>query len=76
MRNPAAILLCLVVFHAPDGSLVSVEKAHIAAIRPVTDQIKEHVAPGTHALVYVGQHKFGITESLEEAETMLESCDQ
>lgn len=53
---------------------MSVESQHIAAIRPVSDQIKEHVAPGTKALVYVGAHKFGITESLEQAEEMVENC--
>lgn len=76
MRHLAEALACLVVFHAPDGSLVSVEKAHISALRPVSEAVKEHLAPGTKTLVYVGQHKFGITESLDEAETMLEQCDQ
>lgn len=75
MRHFATAIICLVVFHAPDGSLVSVEKQHVAAVRPVTDAIKEHVAPGTKALVYVGQHKFGITETLDEAEAMLEQCE-
>lgn len=55
---------------------MSVEKQHIAAIRPVSEAVKEHLAPGTKALLYVGAHKIGITETLEEAETMLENCEQ
>jgi hypothetical protein len=76
MSRYGAIVLCLVIFHAPDGSSVSVEKQHIAAIRPITEAIKEHLAPGTKSLLYVGAHKIGITETLEEAETMLEGCEQ
>lgn len=70
------LLACLVIFHSPDGSLVSVEKQHVAVVRPVTEPIKEHVAAGTRALLYVGSHKIGITETAEEAEAMLEQCEQ
>lgn len=70
------LLACLVVFHAPDGTLVSVEKQHIAAIRPVSEAAKEHLAPGSRALVYVGSHKFAITETLDEAEAIMEQCNE
>lgn len=73
---PAIGLLCLVVFHAPDGSLVSVESQHVAAVRPVTDAIKEHLAPGTKSILYVGAHKIGIIENFDDAEAKLENCEQ
>lgn len=69
-------LLCLVIFHAPDGSQVSVESQHVAAVRPVTDAIKEHLAPGTKSILYVGAHKIGIVEDFDKAEAMLEGCEQ
>lgn len=72
----AALLACLVVFHAPDGSLVSVESQHVAAVRPVTDNVKEHLAPGTKSVLYVGSHKIGIIEDFDHAESMLENCEQ
>lgn len=68
-------LLCLVSFHTPDGSMITVETQHIAAVRPVTDRVKEHVVAGTKALLYVGSQKMGITETLEEAEKMIEECE-
>ena len=68
-------LCCLVTFHAPDGSLLTVDTANIALVR-TTVGITEHLAKGTNALVYIaGQRAIGITETREEAEDIIRGCE-
>ena len=64
----------MAVFHTPDGGLLSVETTHITALRPASSGIKEHVAPGTNTILYVGAKTWGITETIEQAKEAVRDC--
>jgi hypothetical protein len=64
----------LVIFHSPEGGLLTIDTRQFALVRPVEGKLKEHVAPGTNAILYIGSNKIGITETREEAEEAIRDC--
>ena len=68
-----APLLCLVVFHSPDGRELRIETQHIAIVRPA-DAVQQNVAPGTKSILYVGSQKLGVVESIDEIGTLMRDC--
>lgn len=66
-------LLCLAVFHSPDGKELRIESKHIVAIRS-TENVKGHVAPGTNTIIYTPGQTFGITENLLETIEVISEC--
>jgi hypothetical protein len=69
----ASGLLCLAIFHSPDGRELRIETQHIQAVRPA-DAAQEHVAPGIKAIIYLGSQKFGVLESPGEAYVIMRDC--
>jgi len=69
----AGWLLCLAIFHSPEGRELRIETQHIAAVRPA-DAVQQNVAPGTKSILYVGSQKFGVIESLAEIDTIIKDC--
>jgi len=68
-----APLLCLAVFHSPDGRELRIETQHIAIVRPA-DAVQQNVAPGTKSILYVGSQKLGVVESSDEVSTIMKDC--
>jgi hypothetical protein len=68
-----AILLCLAIFHTPDGGELRVDTRHIAAVRPAAN-IKSHLASGTRSVVYVTTNNFGIVETVDQAQQAIRNC--
>ena len=68
-----APLLCLAVFHSPDGRELRIETQHIAIVRPA-DAVQQNVAPGTKSILYVGGQKLGVVESPDETAVILRDC--
>ena len=78
-RRLARIVLgleCLLVFHSPDGSELWVESDIIKVIRPVGNAHREHIAPGTHSVLYLAVRPagFGLTETAAQVLRKIESC--
>ena len=66
-------VMCLAIFHSPDGRELRIETQHIAIVRP-TDAVQQNVAPGTKAILYVGSQKLGVVESPDEATMTMRDC--
>ena len=66
-------VLCLAIFHSPEGRELRVETQHIAAVRPA-DAVQQNVAPGTKAILYVGSQKFGVVEAPSEIDQIIKDC--
>ena len=64
---------CLAIFHSPDGRELRIETQHIAAIRP-SDAAQQNLAPGTKAILYVSNQKFGVTESVGDIDQIIKDC--
>jgi hypothetical protein len=69
-----APLLCLAIFHAPDGTELTIDTS-ITAIRGV-EKAGTHVAPGTRSLIYAGGEKFGVRETQEQVRMILKTCKE
>ena len=69
----AGILLCLAIFHLPDGQELRLETQHILAVRPAdTGQTQLH--HDVKSVIYVGQQKFGVVETDEQVEKIMRDC--
>lgn len=66
-------LLCLAIFHTPDGKVFAVDVRHIAAIRPA-ENVKQHVHQATNSIIYLTTGNYGVIETLEEAEAAIHNC--
>jgi hypothetical protein len=66
-------VLCLAIFHSPDGRELRIESQHIAAVRPA-DAAQQSLAPGTKSVLYVGGQKFGVVESPVEVDGIVKDC--
>jgi hypothetical protein len=69
----ASTILCLAIFHSPDGRELRIETQHIAVVRP-SDAVQQNVAPGTKAILYVGSQKLGVVESPDEVTIIMRDC--
>ena len=69
---------CLLVFHSPDGTELWVESDIIKVIRPVGASHREHIAPGTQSILYLGVRPagFGITEPAQQVLGKIGTCRQ
>jgi uncharacterized protein YlzI (FlbEa/FlbD family) len=68
---------CFITVHGPNGKdPMRVDASSIFIVRPSTPSIEPHVAPGTNTILYVNGHKFGIHETVEEVEEMIERCEE
>ena len=73
LRKIAMPLVCLAIFHSPDGRELRIETQHISIVRPA-DAVQQNVAPGTKSILYVGSQKLGIVESPDEAAIIMRDC--
>ena len=69
-------ILCLVVFHSPDGKELIFDSRHIAAVRPVEGAIRQHLHPNTNAVIYASTQTFGVVETVDEVEKQLRECTE
>jgi hypothetical protein len=69
----ASLVLCLAIFHTPDGKIISVDTRHIIALRSA-ENVKQHLAPGTNTVLYVSGQNFAITETPDEAKEAIRDC--
>jgi hypothetical protein len=67
------LVICLAIFHSPDGRELRIESQHIAAVRPA-DAAQQSLAPGTRAILYVGSQKFGVVETPGEVDAIIKDC--
>ena len=67
------LLSCLAIFHAPDGKELRIDTAHVTAIRSA-EAVKHHLTPGTNTIIYVTGQNFGVTETPEVVEDLIENC--
>ena len=72
-RELFSIIICMAIFHTPDGQLLTVDTRHITALRPA-ENIKEHLTPGTKTILYVTTKTFGVRENIEEAQDAIHNC--
>jgi hypothetical protein len=70
----AGPLLCLAMFHTPDGKEFRLDTRQITAVRPTATELAKHVAPGTSVIIYAGGRAFGVMETLEQAQTTIRNC--
>jgi len=73
ITNLSAALVCLVVFHSPDGKELRLDNRHISAVR-TAENAKQYVTAGVNTIIYVGGEKFGIMETPTEAEYLMRHC--
>lgn len=73
MKWTAPAVLCLVAFHTPDGRVIKIDTHHIMAVR-TAEAVKQHLAPGTNTVLYVGAQNFGVTESPDEVQMLIDEC--
>ena len=70
----SAFIACLLVFHAPSGSDLTIESTSINAVRPAGEF--SHLAHGTNAVLYVAGEKFGVRETITEVEVLIGKCKE
>lgn len=70
------LIPCLLVLHTPAGTELHIESKHVNVFQPLAKSAEQHVAPGTKTIVHTGGAKFGVTETTEEIDTMLENCGE
>lgn len=68
------LLPCLIVLHSPDGGTLQIESNSIYAVRDASGAVAEHLAKGTHTVLYVGSKVFGVTETPEQIAELTERC--
>jgi hypothetical protein len=78
MDGFVAVASCVVVLHSPNGAQLIIPSGEdIKVMRPVGEAAQEHVAEGTHSVIYLGvrPNGFGVKESVEQIEAMIEACN-
>jgi hypothetical protein len=67
----------MLVFHSPDGSELLVQSDIVRVIRPITQAHREHVAPGTGSVLYLGvrQAGFAVSETAATVLQMIRGCE-
>lgn len=69
-------LACLLILHSPSGTELRFESQHVSVYQPLPKGSEGHVAPGVKTLIHTGGQKFGVVETVEQIDAMLESCGQ
>ena len=67
-------LLCLILLHTPDNEVLRVDTKHVTAVRHVTSNIKQHLAPNVNTIIYAAGQNFGVRETAEEVEELINTC--
>ena len=62
---PVAVGLCWLLLHSPDHTDFWLPALAVTGFRPVT-QHQDHIAVGTHSLIYMAGHGFGVIETEDE----------
>lgn len=71
------LVLCLILFHSSDGSLIWISADAITVVKPVSAQHVDHLARGTQAVVYtVTGRTFAVREGDEAIVDKVNSCDK
>jgi hypothetical protein len=73
MHRLLPTLICLAVFHSPDGKEIRIDSHHIVAVRPA-DTVKGHLHEGIQTVIYTPGQNFGVTEPLGIVEEVLSEC--
>jgi hypothetical protein len=73
MHKALLPLLCLVIFHSPDGREIRIDTLHVTAIRPA-EAVKQHLAEGTRTIIYASGQNFGVIEPVAEVDLMMKNC--
>jgi hypothetical protein len=68
----AAIIICLIVLHRPDGAEVALDTRHIDVIEPI--QTRHNYTHGTRSLVHVSGGKVAVNELPHEVEYLIKTC--
>jgi hypothetical protein len=75
IRAARFLVPCLAVFHTPDGYEIKID-TKVTAIRLIHGPVAEHVAKGTHSVIYIGGEKFGVAETPEEVLEIIKDCTE
>jgi hypothetical protein len=70
------VAACILALHSPDGSELLVQSDTIRVVKPIQNQHREHVAPGTNSVLYLGVRAagFGVMETAAQVLQMLRDC--
>jgi hypothetical protein len=73
----AAIAVCMLAFHSPDGSELLILSDMIRAIKPAVRAYHNHLAPGTNSVIYLGirPNGFGVRETPLQILQIIRDCD-
>lgn len=67
---------CVLTLHTPAGTQLLLESRHITVFQPLPKTSEQHVAAGTKTIVHTGGQKFGVTESVDDINALLEQCGE
>lgn len=73
VRFAPAAVICLLIFHGPDGGELWFRADAIDLIRPGTKH-QDHVAQHVNSVLYVGGKGQGVMESARDAAHMIDQC--
>jgi hypothetical protein len=70
-------LVCLILFHSSDGSLIWIKSSAITTVKPILPRALNHIAKGTHAVVYtVTGRTFAVQDTSEDIVGKVDACDK
>jgi hypothetical protein len=73
----ALSVLCLILFHSSDGSVVWIKSSAITVVKPIPAKHRDHLAGGTQAVIYtVSGRTFGVLEADEDVVGAVDACDK
>jgi hypothetical protein len=67
-------IVCLLLFHSSDGSLIWIESTAISVLKPAPAHL-DHVTKGTQTIIYTSTGKtFGVREEEDAIERLVKTC--
>jgi hypothetical protein len=70
-------VLCLILFHSSDGSVVWIKSSAITVVKPIPAHQQDHLARGTQAVIYTMTGKtFAVREADEDVVGAVDACDK
>jgi hypothetical protein len=70
-------VVCLILFHSSDGSLIWIRSTAITVVKPIPTEHVNHLSKGTHAVVYTVTGKtFAVREDDETIVGAVDGCDK
>jgi hypothetical protein len=68
---------CFITLHGPNGKdEMHIDASSIFIVRPNSPDIEHHIAHGIKTIIYVSGHRFGVHETFEEIEEMIQKCEE